>query len=90
MQYCWFQISRITHLEPQVLLACPNNEVIAVDVWAPLREELPTPISDASFIKCHQIPQVGKSINPGNSLILYPMHDIRVKLLEMHFLRGKI
>lgn len=66
-----------------------KNEAIAVDVWVPLRELLPQ-LSDASFIKCHQILQVGKSINPHSSLILCPIHDNRAKLLEVRFPKGKI
>lgn len=42
-----------------------KSEVIAAGVWVPL-EELLIRLSDDSFIKCHQILQVGKSMNPIN------------------------
>jgi hypothetical protein len=52
-------------------------------VWAPPAEELSMQLSDASFIKCHQMLQVEKSVNSNNSLILYPIHAIKARLLEV-------
>lgn len=49
-----------------------------------------TQLNEASFIKCNQIFQVENSANASKSVILYLIHDIKVKLLEAYFLKGKI